>query len=233
MVINNSPASHIAMDTSNLDKPIIITTGVMLHNQVSQYYKQPVRIILAKDINALFQILEENIGALLLLDLSLFNDNVEHPEIKTIFKKGFEQRIIVITSEADQDELYKLFEQGVRGFCHPTISDELMIKAINAVDKGELWIGRNLIGYLMSKLILDRAIISGAVPQKKLIDSKLTLRESEIASCVAKGKCDKIIARDLEISPNTVKNHLRNIFNKLQIADRFQLALVYHGITLS
>ena len=74
---------------------------------------------------------------------------------------------------------------------------------------------------------------SDAAQNKKLIGSELTMRESEIASCVAKGKCDKIIARDLEISPNTVKNHLRNIFNKLQISDRFQLALVFHGITLN
>ena len=221
------------MDVSNLDKPLVITTGIQLHNQVSRYYKQSVKIILAKDINALFQILPENIGATLLLDLSLFNDNVEHPEIKPIFKKGFEQRIIVITSEPDQDNLYKLFEQGARGFCHPTSSDELMVKAINAVDRGELWIGRNLTGYLMSKLILDRVIKSDVAPNQKLTDSKLTMRESEIASCVAKGKCDKIIARDLDISPNTVKNHLRNIFNKLQIGDRFQLALVYHGIKLN
>ena len=221
------------MNVSNLDKPLIITIGTLLYNKVFRYYKQPIKIILAKDINALFQILPENTGATLLLDLSLFNNNVEHPEIKTIFKKGFDQRIIVITSEFDPDNLYKLFKQGARGFCHPTTSDERMVKAINAVDRGELWIERNLTGYLMSKLILDRIIQSDVVPNKKLIGSELTMRESEIASCVAKGKCDKIIARDLEISPNTVKNHLRNIFNKLQISDRFQLALVFHGITLN
>ena len=80
---------------------------------------------------------------------------------------------------------------------------------------------------------LIEAIKNGVASNQKLTDSKLTVRESEIASCVAKGKCDKIIARDLDISPNRVKNHLRNIYNKLQIADRFQLMLVYHGITLN
>lgn len=221
------------MGIANLDPPLILVTGNRLYDHVSRCYKKPVKIILADELNALLQILPENIGATLLLDLSLFNDDVDHSAVMTIFKKGFEQRIIVITSEPEQDNLYKLFEQGARGFCHPTTSDELIVKAINAVDKGELWIGRNLTGYLMSKLILDRSIKSGTASNKKMTDSKLTLRESEIASCVAKGKCDKIIARDLDISPNTVKNHLRNIFNKLQIADRFQLALVYHGITLN
>ena len=165
------------MNVSNLDKPLIITIGILLYNKVFRYYKQPVKIILAKDINALFQILPENTGATLLLDLSLFNNNVEHPEIKTIFKKGFDQRIIVITSEFDPDNLYKLFKQGARGFCHPTTSDERMVKAINAVDRGELWIERNLTGYLMSKLILDRIIQIDVVPNKKLIGSELTMRE--------------------------------------------------------
>ena len=64
------------MDALNLDKPLIITTGSQLYNKVSRYNKQPVKIILAKDINALLQVLSENIGATLLLDLSLFKDTV-------------------------------------------------------------------------------------------------------------------------------------------------------------
>jgi DNA-binding NarL/FixJ family response regulator len=218
------------MDAANLEKPIIMATGTRLHNQVSRCYKKPGKIILAKELNALFQILPRNIDATLLLDLSQFNDDVEHPAIKSIFKKGFGQRIIVFTSEQEQANLYKLFEQGARGFCHTTISDELLIKAIKAVEEGELWIGRKLIGYLMSKLVLDVARKRGAASGQTLNDSKLTLRESEVISCVAKGKCDKVIALELDISPNTVKNHLSHIFAKLQIADRFQLALIYHGI---
>jgi DNA-binding NarL/FixJ family response regulator len=60
--------------------------------------------------------------------------------------------------------------------------------------------------------------------------ASLTPREAEIAEHVAQGKCDKRIARDLNISPNTVKNHLGNIFKKLQISDRLHLALIYQGV---
>ena len=165
-------------------------------------------------------------------DGSLFDDDVEYPAVKTIFKKGFEQRIIVFTSEQDQAKLYKLFEQGARGFCHTTTNDALLIKAVQAVDEGELWIGRKLTGYLMSRMILDKARESGSAPDQAMDNCDLTLRESEIVSFVAKGKCDKIIARDLDISPNTVKNHLCHIYNKLDVANRFQLALVYHGINV-
>ena len=220
------------IDAANIKNPIIMATGTRLHNQVSRCFKKSGKIILAEELNALFQILPRNIDATLLLDLSQFNDDVEHPAIKTIFKRGFGQRIIVFTSEQEQANLYKLFEQGARGFCHTTISDELLIKAIKVVEDGELWIGRKLIGYLMSKLVLDMARRSDAASGQSLNDYELTPRESEVIGCVAKGKCDKVIARDLGISPNTVKNHLSHIFAKLQISDRFQLALIYHGIEM-
>ena len=213
-------------------KPLILVTGTRLYNHVSRCYDEPVKIILARELKELFHILPVNTGATLLLDLSLFKDDVDHPAVKSIFKKAFEQRIIIFTNQQDPSNLYKLFEQGARGFCLSTISDELLIKAIKAVDEGELWMGRKLIGYLMSKLILDRAKNNDGTMSQPLTNSNLTPRESEIASCVAQGKCDKIIARDLDISPNTVKNHMRHIFDKLHIADRFQLALIYHGITL-
>lgn len=221
------------MNIVPVEKPIIILTGNRLYNQVSRCYKKPVKIIMTEKPDALFQILTENIGALLLLDLSLFNDGVDDPMVRNIFKKGFEQRIIVITNEQDQAKLYKLLEQGARGFCPSSISDELLMKVIIAVDNGEFWIGRKFVCYLMSKLILDRTGKNGDTPDKTLNNSNLTPRETEIANCISQGKCDKIIARDLDISPNTVKNHLCNIFKKLQINDRFQLALIYHGIRLN
>jgi two-component system nitrate/nitrite response regulator NarL len=219
-------------NTKGHEKPTIITMGTPLYNQVSLCYPTEVEVILAEELNGLFQVLPASTDAMLLLDLSLFEDDVEHPAVKTIFKKGFEQRIIVFTSEQKQEKLYKLFEQGARGFCHTSISNELLVKAVQAVDEGEIWIGRKLTGYLMSRMILDKARKSGTVPDRALDNCELTLRESEIVSFVAKGKCDKIIARDLDISPNTVKNHLCHIYNKLDVANRFQLALVYHGIAL-
>ena len=221
------------MDTANLEKPLILTTGSKLYNQVSRCYKKPGKIILAKDLSTLFQILPGNIGATLLLDLSLFNDDVGRPEIKTIFKKGVEQRIIVITNEQDPAKLYKLLKQGARGFCHPTINDELLMKAIKVIDEGELWIGRNIVSYLMSKQILGRTRKRDRVLDQTLSNSILTPRESDIANCVAQGKCNKIIARDLDISLSTVKMHLLHIFKKLQITDRIHLALIYTEIKLN
>ena len=76
------------MDSVNLEKTILIVTGTKLYNQVSRAFKKPVNIILAEELDALFHILPRNIDATLLLDLSQFNDDVEHPAIETIFKKA-------------------------------------------------------------------------------------------------------------------------------------------------
>jgi|GEM_PF-1194873 len=216
-------------NSEGFEKPVIILTGNRLYDQVLRCYKKPAELILADNPQALALILRDSLGAMLLVDLALFNDDVTHPLVAKILKKGFEQRIVVMTDEQDPAKLYPLMELGVRGFCHSSINDELLMKAIQAVNHGELWIGRQFISYLICRLMLDKAR-KNADSDIRLSGTPLTPREEQIATHVAQGKCDKVIARDLNISPHTVKNHLSNIFKKLQVTDRFQLALIYHGI---
>ena len=218
------------MDTANLERPIILATGSKLHNRVLQCYQKKATIILVQEPNELFQILLDNGKATLLLDLSLFNDDVDHPTVKTIFKKGVEQQIIVVTNEQDPSKLCNLLEQGALGFCQPTISDELLMKMIKVVDEGELWIGRKIVSYLTSTKIQNRTRKKDGALDQRLSNFPLTEREHEIAFGVAQGKCNKVIARDLDISLSMVKTHLGHIFTKLQITGRIQLALNYSEI---
>ncbi|MGJ0514492.1 MAG: response regulator transcription factor [Methylomicrobium sp.] len=218
------------MNCEDFDPATIILTGKRLYDQVSRCYEKSAKFILAENPQTLLLISKDNLGATLFLDLTLFNDDVAHPMLRNILKKGFEQRIVVMTNEQDPAKLYPLMKQGVRGFCGPMISDELLVRAIQAVNDGELWIGRQFICYLISKLMLDQSGKSLDEKNISLNRASLTPREAEIAQHVAHGKCDKLIARDLNISPNTVKNHLGNIFKKLQISDRLHLALIYQGV---
>ena len=233
VVNNNTQASLMKMDAANLEKPIILATETELYNKISGCYEKPVKIILAEELNTLFEILSENIDATLLLDLSLFNDDVDHPMVKAIFKKGVEQRIIVITKEQDPAKLYALLEQGARGFFQSTIRDELLMKAIKVVGEGDLWIGRNMINYLMSEQIIGEIRKSYEASESKISDATLTSRESDIANSIVQGKCNKIIARELGISLSTVKAHLGHIFKKLQVINRVQLALLYQETRLN
>lgn len=219
------------METFCPYKLLIHAREKSLFNAVFRHYRKPDAVVLKEKQQLLLDLLPENIGATLLLDLSLYGDAVDHPFIETILRKAFQQRIIFITDQDDMPGLYSLFEKGARGFLPSDISSDLLIKAIQAVENGEFWMGRKLTGYVMSKLIQEKAGREEGL-RGQTLQQCLTSRESEVAQCIAQGKCDKLIARDLNISTYTVKNHLRNIFNKLQISDRFQLALIYHGIKL-
>ncbi|MGR9100897.1 MAG: LuxR C-terminal-related transcriptional regulator [Gammaproteobacteria bacterium] len=189
-------------------------------------------MILEENQSELLKLLRGNLGSILLLDLSMYGNEVEHPFIDTILEKGSQQKIIFVTNLKDSSRLYKLFEKGARGFITSDISSSLMKKAIRAVENGELWIGRKLMAYLIAQLLLEKGE-KETESKNGSIEESLTSRETEIARCIAEGKCDKLIARDLNISISTVKSHLQNIFSKLQITSRYQLALIYHGINVN
>ena len=130
--------------------------------------------------------------------------------------------------ETDQVELFKL---GVHGFCQRDISPELLVKAVESVVNGELWMQRSLI-----TRIIDELTQSGA--STKTADSLsngspiecLTPRELEVARMVNKGGNNKLIARSLDISERTVKAHLSSIFRKLNIENRLHLAIFFHDV---
>ena len=131
-------------------------------------------------------------------------------------------------TETDQVELFKL---GVHGFCQRDISPELLVKAVESVVNGELWMQRSLI-----TRIIDELTQSGA--STKTADSLsngspiecLTPRELEVARMVNKGGNNKLIARSLDISERTVKAHLSSIFRKLNIENRLHLAIFFHDV---
>jgi two-component system, NarL family, nitrate/nitrite response regulator NarL len=143
-----------------------------------------------------------------------------------------ETHIIIIDTpplpEADQVALFKL---GVHGFCHRDISAELLVKAVESVVNGELWMQRSLITRIIDELTQGGpAERSGnSVSGGSVIDC-LTPRELEVARMVHKGGNNKIIARKLDISERTVKAHLSSIFRKLNIENRLHLAIFFHDV---
>jgi two-component system nitrate/nitrite response regulator NarL len=143
-----------------------------------------------------------------------------------------ETHIIVVDNpplpETDQVELFKL---GVHGFCQRDISPELLVKAVEAVVNGELWMQRSLITRIIDELTQSG---SSAKTVNSLSDGSpiecLTPRELEVARMVHKGGNNKSIARTLDISERTVKAHLSSIFRKLNIENRLHLAIFFHDV---
>lgn len=143
-----------------------------------------------------------------------------------------EAKIIVMTDMTDPYCLLDLFAAGAKGYCSKNVSAGQLLRAVKGVREGELWMERRLANILLDHLlrskVTERLEGTNFKPNEKT--NLMTKRESEISALIAKGKSDKLIAQELNISLNTVKNHLRNIYIKLELSDRLQLALVVNGI---
>jgi DNA-binding NarL/FixJ family response regulator len=136
-------------------------------------------------------------------------------------------RFIVAAAEPDEREGIAAFRAGARGYCHRDLSPALLVKAVEVVQKGEIWAGRTLVARLIDELgtrtrTRGRADNGGRV-------GGLTTREREIAGLVAGGASNKEIAARLGVTERTVKAHLTAVFRKLGVTDRLRLALYLNG----
>ena len=126
-------------------------------------------------------------------------------------------KVIILTVHNEIDYLLRAMDIGVDGYLLKEADFMELKKAIETVTEGETYIQPNLIP------ILNNRMISRDKDKKKI--DELTKREMEVLIEVANGKFNKEIADDLKISERTVKNHLFNIFKKIDVNDRTQAAV--------
>ncbi len=137
--------------------------------------------------------------------------------------------IIEIPSRPAIDQI-AFFNAGVHGFCKDDIPPGLLMKAIDAVLKGELWMPRSLITRIVDAYARNKQVaVNPSIHSDKSVEC-LTPRELEVARMVHLGGNNKTIARKLNISERTVKSHLSAIFRKLDIENRLHLALLFNEI---
>lgn len=124
--------------------------------------------------------------------------------------------IIVVTMFEDNDSVFAAMRAGARGYILKGADQAEMLRAIRAIANGEA---------LFSAAIARRMINYFARPSPTLaaqIFPELTDREREILNFIAQGLNNTEISERLVVAPKTVRNHISNIFNKLQVADRAQ-----------
>jgi DNA-binding NarL/FixJ family response regulator len=124
--------------------------------------------------------------------------------------------IIVVTMFEDDDSVFAAMRAGARGYILKGADQAEMLRAIRAVASGEALFGPAIAQRLMS--FFSRPP-SAALPT---VFPELTDREREILNLIAQGYNNAEIAARLVLSPKTVRNHISNIFSKLQVADRAQ-----------
>jgi two-component system NarL family response regulator len=132
-------------------------------------------------------------------------------------------KILMLTVSDEEDDLYDAIKAGATGYLLKEISIEEVATAIRAVVSGQSLISPSMASKLLSEFtsLAKRADERQSVPTPRLTD-----RELEVLKLVAQGMSNREIAGDLYISENTVKNHVRNILEKLHLHSRME-AVVY------
>jgi two-component system NarL family response regulator len=133
-----------------------------------------------------------------------------------------DSKILMLTMSDEEADLYEAIKAGASGYLLKEISIEEVPDAIRSV-----WSGQSRISPSMaSKLLSEFAALSQRGGDAKGVAAKLTDRELQVLKLVAQGLNNKDIADKLFISENTVKNHIRNILDKLHLHSRME-AVVY------
>lgn len=128
-------------------------------------------------------------------------------------------KIIVLTAAVERLEIVQALQLGARGVVMKEAATQLLMKAIRTVMAGQYWIGREAVGDIVEFL---RTNPSGEKPPRNY---GLTKREMDILTTIVAGLSNKEIARRFSLSEDTVKHHLTNIFDKVGVASRLELAL--------
>jgi DNA-binding NarL/FixJ family response regulator len=135
-------------------------------------------------------------------------------------------KVIVLTASDDKNEFVQAMKLGCSGIVLKQTAPELIVKSIRKVNGGEIWLDSHTTAAVM------RQFASPGEPggpsngtTKSRERSPLSQREREIVQLVAQGFKNKEMAEKMFISEQTVKNHLHNIFDKLGVSDRLELAL--------
>ncbi len=129
-------------------------------------------------------------------------------------------RIVMLTASDEETDLYDAIKSGASGYLLKDASIDEVAKAVRLVADGQ-----SLISPAMAVKLLDEFKQLASSGAATVTAPRLTDRELEVLRLVARGGSNREIARDLFISENTVKNHVRNILEKLQLHSRMEAVM--------
>jgi DNA-binding NarL/FixJ family response regulator len=161
-----------------------------------------------------------------LLDLDLAGHNVadDLPELA----RRTSAHVLVLTAERDPDVHEAAVLQGARGVLRKDEAPDVILRAIERVHAGEVWINRNMMGRVLG-MMTSQQRSPARDPEDERI-ATLTAREREVIAAVVsqRGAKGVAIAEELNISESTLRNHLTVIYDKLGLHNRIEL-FVYAG----
>ncbi|MBZ5650439.1 MAG: response regulator transcription factor [Acidobacteriia bacterium] len=182
----------------------------------------------AEDGKMAAELVKETDPDILLLDLLMPNlPGLE--ALRVITTAGSEVRTVLLCSAISAKQILEALQLGARGVVLKKRVAEL-VPALDAVMRGQYWIESQSVSNVV-QVVQQLAV---ATPQASQWQNRfgLTARETEVISFITQGCMNRDIAASLSITEETVKRHLTNIFNKVGMSNRLELALfaIEHGL---
>jgi len=180
----------------------------------------------AQDGRQVLDVLQQHEPDILLLDLKMPGlDGLA--TLQRLQASKNKTRVIVLTASDDKNEFVQAMKLGTSGIVLKQTATELLIKSIRKVHAGEIWLDSHTTAAVIRQFVAADEVPAApqASAQRDRERSPLSQREREIVALVAQGFKNKEMAEKMFISEQTVKNHLHNIFDKLGVSDRLELAL--------
>jgi len=166
----------------------------------------------------LLKCLENNQNSFLLLDSNFFVNQKDY--ISSLLELYPKTKVLYLDDCPSFVNGNKLLPLGIKGYGNSRMSSLNLLQALEVINDGHIWLYPEFI-----QKLIQESIASKSNPKEVSLET-LTKKEREIASLVAKGLSNKIIALKCDISESTVKAHIHSIFNKLEVNDRLSLALM-------
>jgi two-component system nitrate/nitrite response regulator NarL len=130
-------------------------------------------------------------------------------------------KVILLTAAIEKRQIIEALQMGARGVVMKDAATQLLMKGIRTVMNGQYWVGRESVADMVTYLREQ----SAQQPPSPAKSYGLTKRELEILSTIVSGLSNKEIAQRFSLSEDTVKHHLTNIFDKVGVSSRLELAL--------
>lgn len=147
--------------------------------------------------------------------------------LRTLQARALPTKFLLFTSSENKDDFIEAMKLGCSGILLKDAAPALIVKSIQKVHAGEIWLDSNTTAAVIRQFASPTDSAAAHVPAtaKPRERAQLSQREREIIVLIAQGYKNKEIAEKMFITEQTVKNHLHNVFDKLGVSDRLELAL--------
>lgn len=134
--------------------------------------------------------------------------------------KNLETKIIMLTSHEDEQIVIDAMSAGANSYCMKDVEPETLLSVIKNTYNGASWLDP-----AVARIVLDKFVNKSGKFFKNESNTELTEREIEVLHLISRGYSNQAISEELYISLNTVKTHIKNIFQKMEVEDRTQAAM--------